>query len=61
MGPLGAGRGGSAGVAAADVAAGPDFVVDPRHAVYIGLLLGGYLPVPGPLEGPVEWVWERWS
>jgi len=30
-------------------------------ALYIGLLLGGYLPVPGPLEGPVEWVWERWS
>ena len=30
-------------------------------AVYVGLLLGGYLPVPGPLEGPVEWVWERWS
>jgi hypothetical protein len=30
-------------------------------AAYVGLLLGGYLPVPGPLEGPVEWVWERWS
>jgi hypothetical protein len=30
-------------------------------ALYAGLLLGGYLPVPGPLKGPVEALWARWS
>jgi hypothetical protein len=30
-------------------------------AIYTGLLLGGYLPVPERLRAPVEWVWDRWS
>jgi len=30
-------------------------------ALYIGLLLGGYLPVPGPLRGPVDALWALWS
>lgn len=30
-------------------------------ALYAGLLLGGYLPLPGPLKGPVEALWARWS
>jgi hypothetical protein len=30
-------------------------------AIYTGLLLGGYLPVPELLRDPVEWVWDRWS
>jgi len=30
-------------------------------ALYIGLVLGGYLPVPGPLKGLVEALWARWS
>lgn len=30
-------------------------------AGYLGLVLGGYLPVPGPLRGLAEWVWARWS
>lgn len=30
-------------------------------AIYLGLVLGGYLPVPGPLKGPVEALWTRWS
>lgn len=30
-------------------------------ALYVGLVLGGYLPVPGPLKGPVEALWARWS
>jgi hypothetical protein len=28
-------------------------------ATYAGLLLGGYLPVPAPLEQPVQWWWSR--
>jgi hypothetical protein len=27
----------------------------------IGLVLGGYLPVPGPLRGIAEAIWARWS
>lgn len=30
-------------------------------ALYAGLVLGGYLPVPGPLEGPVNALWARWN
>jgi hypothetical protein len=30
-------------------------------AAYLGLVLGGYLPVPGPLRGMVEAIWARWS
>lgn len=30
-------------------------------ALYVGLVLGGYLPVPGPLRGPVDALWTRWS
>jgi hypothetical protein len=30
-------------------------------AGYLGLLLGGYLPVPGFLRGIVEAIWDRWS
>lgn len=30
-------------------------------ALYVGLVLGGYLPVPGPLKGPVDALWARWS
>lgn len=30
-------------------------------ALYVGLLLGGYLPVPGLLRGPVDALWARWS
>jgi hypothetical protein len=28
-------------------------------AAYLGLLVGGYLPVPGPLAGFTEWWWAR--
>jgi hypothetical protein len=28
-------------------------------ATYLGLLLGGYLPVPGPLRGFAEFWWSR--
>lgn len=28
-------------------------------ALYLGLLVGGYLPVPGPLEGFTAWWWAR--
>ena len=61
MAALGARCGGSAGVAPAALAPGPDLLLIVATATYVGLLLGGYLPVPGPLQGPVEWVWERWS
>jgi hypothetical protein len=60
-GSAGRGRGGSAGVAAADWPLVLISLLILATAAYVGLLLGGYLPVPGPLEGPVEWVWERWS
>lgn len=30
-------------------------------ALYLGLILGGYLPVPGLLQGPVNALWARWS
>jgi hypothetical protein len=30
-------------------------------ALYIGLVLGGYLPVPGLLRSPVEALWARWN
>ena len=30
-------------------------------ALYAGLLLGGYLPVPSLLSVPVEWIWARWN
>ena len=30
-------------------------------AGYVGLLLGGYLPVPGILRGIVGAIWDRWS
>ena len=30
-------------------------------AGYLGLVLGGYLPVPGPLRGIAEAIWARWS
>lgn len=30
-------------------------------ALYAGLVLGGYLPVPGPLAGPVNALWSRWN
>lgn len=30
-------------------------------ALYFGLVLGGYLPVPGPLKRPVEFLWAKWS
>jgi hypothetical protein len=30
-------------------------------ALYLGLVLGGYLPVPGLLEGPVNALWARWN
>lgn len=29
--------------------------------LYAGLVLGGYLPVPGFLEGPVHALWARWN
>jgi hypothetical protein len=29
--------------------------------VYLGLLIGGFLPVPSILEPPIEWIWARWS
>jgi hypothetical protein len=29
-------------------------------AAYLGLVLGGYLPVPPALEGPAQWWWARW-
>jgi hypothetical protein len=28
---------------------------------YTGLLLGGYLPVPEPLRGVAEAIWDRWN
>lgn len=28
-------------------------------AIYLGLLLGGFVPVPGPLKGLAEWWWAR--
>ena len=28
---------------------------------YAGLVLGGYLPVPGPFKGLAEAIWARWS
>ncbi|HMV30868.1 MAG TPA: hypothetical protein PKA50_02005, partial [Gemmatimonadales bacterium] len=30
-------------------------------AIYLGLVLGGYLPVPAPLRGVAEGVWARWN
>ncbi len=30
-------------------------------ASYFGLVLGGYLPVPGPLSGMVERIWAAWN
>lgn len=30
-------------------------------ALYAGLVLGGYLPVPDLFRGPVEAVWQRWN
>jgi len=30
-------------------------------AAYVGLVLGGYLPVPGLLRGVAEAIWARWS
>jgi hypothetical protein len=30
-------------------------------AGYVGLVLGGYLPVPGLLRGVAEAIWARWS
>jgi hypothetical protein len=30
-------------------------------ALYLGLVLGGYLPVPGPFQGLVNALWARWS
>ncbi len=30
-------------------------------AAWLGLVLGGYLPVPGPLRGFAEAIWARWS
>lgn len=30
-------------------------------ALYLGLVLGGYLPVPEPLAGPVNALWARWN
>ncbi|HXG44701.1 MAG TPA: hypothetical protein VNJ71_08110 [Gemmatimonadales bacterium] len=30
-------------------------------ALWAGLMLGGYLPVPQPLQGLAEAVWERWN
>jgi hypothetical protein len=30
-------------------------------ALWVGLMLGGYLNVPPPLTGAAEWVWERWN
>jgi hypothetical protein len=29
-------------------------------AAYVGLVLGGYLPVPPALEGLADWWWSRW-
>jgi len=29
-------------------------------AAYLGLVLGGYLPVPPALEGLADWWWSRW-
>jgi hypothetical protein len=29
-------------------------------AAYLGLVLGGYLPVPSALEGLAHWWWARW-
>ena len=29
-------------------------------AAYVGLVLGGYLRVPAPLEGLADWWWARW-
>jgi hypothetical protein len=30
-------------------------------AGYVGLVLGGYLPVPEPLQGIADAVWARWN
>lgn len=30
-------------------------------ASYFGLVVGGYLPVPGPLSGMVERIWASWN
>jgi len=30
-------------------------------ALYAGLVLGGFLPVPGPLRGIIEEIWGLWS
>ncbi len=30
-------------------------------ALYVGLVLGGYLPVPRPFQGPVSALWARWN
>ena len=27
-------------------------------SVWLGLMLGGYLPVPGPLRPLAEWIWS---
>ncbi len=29
-------------------------------AIYLGLVLGGYVPVPGPLRGLAQFWWSRW-
>ena len=29
-------------------------------AAYVGLVLGGYLPVPAALDGLAQWWWARW-
>jgi hypothetical protein len=28
-------------------------------AIWLGLVLGGYIPVPDPLRGLAEWWWAR--
>ncbi len=30
-------------------------------ALYLGLVVGGYLPVPGILRPLAEWIWARWN
>ncbi len=29
--------------------------------LYLGLVVGGYLPVPPPLRPVAEWIWARWN
>lgn len=29
--------------------------------LYLGLVVGGYLPVPGLLRPAAEWIWARWN